>query len=1049
MNRLGVAASDWPVLNALLDQALSLPLPERGPWLEALPAEHAAMKDTLARLLDIRDGIETGDFLGTLPKLGGAAGSAADGPNLDAPRAGDEVGPYRLIRELGEGGMGSVWLAERADGQLRRRVALKLPRLSWAAGLAERMARERDILARLEHPNIARLYDAGVDALGRPWLALEYVEGQPIDGYAHQHRLSIRQKLDLLLQVCSAVAFAHSRLVVHRDLKPGNILVTQDGQVRLLDFGIAKLMEGDATRETQLTQLAGRALTLGYASPEQIKGEPIGTASDVYSLGVVAYELLTGAKPYRLRRGSAAELEEAIATADPPKASDAAVEPQTKKALAGDLDAILNKALKKASADRYPTIDALAQDLTRHLNSEPVGAQPDAFAYRAAKFVQRYRVQTAAAATAVVALGAGTAIAWNQALRAERERSAAVRANEQALANQREAERQAEVARRERAGAEAAGQRAETMAVLAQAESVKARQAAAAERAAAETARREALRAEEVKRFVLSLFERADTEAGAGVKTTALELLQQARDRIDRELRDQPAVAFELKASLARSLGALGDYQGALSIVESLVGPQAPRVAVPRTMEIDARIMYAEWLPRVGRNADALARLRELEIATRDPVTPRAQRVATLRMLSVSLLEAGDAYREAVERAEQATRLADGAPDVPEIVQMRAWMALANARQIARLPGVLEPATRALRLAETLYPARTAEPVLEARQMVALGLSAEGRLREAIAEYRRLVGARIELLGPTHNSLAGLYNSMGNAQLQAGEPKEALATYEALVSVVDANDRGATLNRAVGRFRVASALAALRRYPQAVAALESALEMTDAIGGAQSVRSMLWRTGLAGYQARAGDLTAAEATLAKVDPARFADDFSRAEAALHFAIVRTLQGRDEDAMRLLADAERFFANQGNATMRSSALVGIAMTHFRAGRAGEHLQAIETAERTIAQQDGAESPDLADLRMALGRARFDRGDAEGGLASLREAERFWMRFDPAGSDAARVQGHLGLVLAARKDLAQAAQLVASARARLAHSARADDKRLLADLARAGL
>ena len=242
-------------------------------------------------------------------------------------KAGALVGPYRLLRELGVGGMGSVWLAERADGTLKRQVALKLPRASWARGLAERMARERDILASLEHPNIARLYDAGTDAQGRPFLALEYVEGQPIDVYCSERALSIRQRLQLLLEVASAVTFAHSRLVVHRDLKPSNILVTADGQVRLLDFGIAKLMEGDRTQETQLTQMAGRALTLDYASPEQIRGEPIGTASDVYSLGVVAYELLAGAKPYKLKRGSAAELEETIATVDAPLASATAADP--------------------------------------------------------------------------------------------------------------------------------------------------------------------------------------------------------------------------------------------------------------------------------------------------------------------------------------------------------------------------------------------------------------------------------------------------------------------------------------------------------------------------------------------------------------------------------------------------------------------------------------------------------------------------------------------------------------------------------------------------
>ena len=186
-------------------------------------------------------------------------------------------------------------------------------------------------------------------------------------------------------------------------------------------------------------------------------------------------------------------------------------------------------------------------------------------------------------------------------------------------------------------------------------------------------------------------------------------------------------------------------------------------------------------------------------MATRDAATPRAQRVATLGVLSVALLGAGDAYGEAVARAEQAVALAQGAPDVPEIVQLRAWMAPANARQIARLPGVTEPARRALQLAEKLYPERRAEPMLEARQIVAPGLSSEGRFREATVEYGALLRARVDLLGPTHNSRAGLYNSMGNAQLQAGEPKAALASDEALVAVVDANDRGPTRNRSVGR----------------------------------------------------------------------------------------------------------------------------------------------------------------------------------------------------------------------------------------------------------
>jgi eukaryotic-like serine/threonine-protein kinase len=414
----------WPAVSALLDEALALDPAERAAFVQQLDGERAQYRDTLRQLLAQATGVETDDFLATLPRIA-AGGSAATEP-FGEPAAGAMVGPYRLLSELGAGGMGTVWLAERADGTLKRRVALKLPRLAWGRGLAERMARERDILASLEHPHIARLYDAGVDQHGRPYLALEYVEGQPIDAYARERGLSARARLDLLLQVAAAVAFAHSRLVVHRDLKPTNILVTANGQVRLLDFGIAKLMEGDRTQETQLTQVAGRALTIDYASPEQIKGEPIGTASDVYTLGVVAYELLTGSKPYKLRRGSAAELEEAIATVDAPKASEASGDVASRRALRGDLDAILNKALKKAPADRYTTVDAFAHDIARHFASEPVSAQPDAFRYRAAKFLARYRLQVTAGSLVLVAVLAGTGVAVWQAHEARRAGSEAL-----------------------------------------------------------------------------------------------------------------------------------------------------------------------------------------------------------------------------------------------------------------------------------------------------------------------------------------------------------------------------------------------------------------------------------------------------------------------------------------------------------------------------------------------------------------------------------------------------------------------------------------------
>jgi serine/threonine-protein kinase len=233
-----LTAASWVAFSRLLDEALERPAGERLMWLEGLGAEHEPLKPALRAVLMRSAGVETAQWLATLPHTDSAAAIAGESDL----RPDALVGPYRLLREIGTGGMGAVWLAERADGSLKRQVALKLPRAMWSPGLAQRMARERDILAALEHPNIARLYDAGNDAPGRPFLALEYVEGEPIDAYCRQRSLNLKARLQLLLQVAHAVAFAHSRLVVHRDLKPSNILVTADGQVRLLDFGIAKLM---------------------------------------------------------------------------------------------------------------------------------------------------------------------------------------------------------------------------------------------------------------------------------------------------------------------------------------------------------------------------------------------------------------------------------------------------------------------------------------------------------------------------------------------------------------------------------------------------------------------------------------------------------------------------------------------------------------------------------------------------------------------------------------------------------------------------------------
>jgi serine/threonine-protein kinase len=410
MQRLEIDASAWAELNHLLDAALDRPPSERDRWLEGLGPEHEGLKPRLRDLLARADSTEDGEFLATLPKL---EVDSADEAGAEGEKPGDAVGSYRLVRELGSGGQGAVWLAERGDGLIRRQVALKLPHGAWKrAGLAGRMAREREILASLAHPNIARLYDVGLTAQGQPFLAIEYVEGRPIDEYCRQHELALSSRLRLFAQVGSAVAYAHAKLVVHRDLKPANILVTEEGQVQLLDFGIAKLLEEGQAKETELTERAGRALTPAYASPEQIRGEPLTIASDVYSLGVILYELLTETRPYNPKGDSRGALEDAILRTEPPRPSDVA-HPRWRKELRGDLDTILLKALKKEPEHRYPTVHAFADDIDRYLGGRAVLAQPDSVWYRARKFVLRNRLAVSAAGILLTAIvGGASVVAW-------------------------------------------------------------------------------------------------------------------------------------------------------------------------------------------------------------------------------------------------------------------------------------------------------------------------------------------------------------------------------------------------------------------------------------------------------------------------------------------------------------------------------------------------------------------------------------------------------------------------------------------------------------
>jgi serine/threonine-protein kinase len=427
---------DLKTLDGLLQQALDLPPERREGWVASLPPEHARFASLLRdHLREPGGGVETADFLATLPRLSPQRG---DREAIAGHGEGERVGPYELVKPVGEGGMGTVWLARRADGAFERSVALKLPhRHLLDRGLAERMARERDILATLNDDRIARLYEAGVAGDGTPFLALEFVAGTPIDAYCAAHGPSLEVRVGLMAQVARAVAHAHANLVVHRDLKPSNVLVTAGSPapgVKLLDFGVAKMLaaEGDAGAGGDLTRALGQALTPDYASPEQVLDRPLTTASDIYSLGVLLYQVACGEKPYTLGRQSAQALADAIVNAAivrPSRRAASAGRPGEARRIRGDLDAIILKAMKPAPGERYATASALADDLERFLARQPVLAQPDSFGYRARRFVRRHAVAVGAgiAVGLALAIGAGAAAWQARQARLEAAKTAAVK----------------------------------------------------------------------------------------------------------------------------------------------------------------------------------------------------------------------------------------------------------------------------------------------------------------------------------------------------------------------------------------------------------------------------------------------------------------------------------------------------------------------------------------------------------------------------------------------------------------------------------------------
>jgi serine/threonine-protein kinase len=749
----------WHRIRDLLAEAVEQLPEERGRWLaENCPDE--ALRAEVASLLVSYD--DTGSFDALLER-------ALESPLLDANPLPDTIGPYRILERIGRGGMGDVFLAERDDPDFPQSVAIKVTRPSAgvdAEDLLRRFLTERRILAQLSHPNIARLYDGGVTDDGRPYFVMEHVQGEPLDDHCDRKDLDVRARVALLRTVCEAVQYAHEHLVVHRDIKPANILITDDGAPKLLDFGIAKVLEDDGPGGTDATRTELRRVSLDYASPEQLRGDPVTPATDVYSLGVLMYRILTGALPHELAGRTPAEIDGVVTgTPDPPSARVSPRSPERRR-LQGDLDTITLMALRPDPGRRYPTAGHLAEDLARHLEHRPVRARPDSAAYRWRRFVRRHRVGVAAAAVAAAAVLSGAAVALWQADRAAE---------------------QARLAEAERARAE--------------------------EQAATATA---------VSDFLAGLLTSSDPREALGAEKTATELLEEGRRRIaeDGELSDQP----EIRATMLRTLGTVYRSRGDLETSRDLLTQalEVRRALADLDPESLASLLYALAVTEItaGRTEEASSLLSEaVELRSSAEVRDDAALAETLSGLAnvqmrlgnmdsaevllgqeVEIHRAGGAetlerlahtldglgivarrtgrvelaearYREALEIRQRA--LDERHPDL-----IRSYNNLSVALAGQRRYADAEPYLRRVLEAWTEVLGHEHYDVAVAKQNLAAVLDNLGQLDEAEPLYLDALEGKRRALGPTHPSTATTLGNLGGLHEVRGELDEAVRYYE-------------------------------------------------------------------------------------------------------------------------------------------------------------------------------------------------------------------------------------------------------------------------------
>ncbi len=786
----------WQQVKRIVADSAERSAEELPVWLDEACGGDQELKHEVESLLAYEDDLEdfsadspgrqmlAGAFGGTTLDGGAPGGIAVDG--VTAPDGEDaigrRIGPYRLRGLLGRGGMGAVYLAEREEG-FEQQVALKLTHAGFdSRETIRRFHRERQILARLEHPTIARLLDGGTGDDGRPYFAMELVDGEPIDRYCDRHRLPVRQRLELLLPICEALEFAHRNLVVHRDLKPSNILVTADGAPKLLDFGIAKLLGTELEATRAATRAGSQPMTLHYASPEQLEGLPISTASDVYSLGVVLYRLLTGRLPLGLESLTLAQVARAVCEDEPRPPSEAVLAEETagfgkrrrtltpaavaeergadpaslKRRLSGDVDAIIAKALRKEPARRYASVEQLAADLRRHLDGLPVLARRGTLTYRAGKFVRRHRWGVATAAAVLALILAFAATLARQLERTELERDRAARVSD----------------------------------------------------------------------FMVGLFRAAEPDR-AGGEPSVRDLVDAGRRRLETELAQDPEQRAALLGTLGQVYWRLGHYAAARESLEAslaALSEHGDHSGAARALNDLAAVAYErgehQRAERLYRQSIAMRQRLGLD----DQLLKPRNNLAAILVLRGELDEAAVIYRQSL--AERRAALGARHPNVATSLR-----SLANALYFGGDFNAAEPL-----LLEALDIRREAfgpDAPAVATVLASLGrlAHARGELDAAGARYAEALDVRRRRLGDFHLHVAALEVDLAALLIELGEVDTAGVLLSRAIGVLYAAKPEDDWHRAAAESVYGAYLAARGRFAEAETCLAGAADTLERVRG--------------------------------------------------------------------------------------------------------------------------------------------------------------------------------------------------------------------------